>query len=1361
MHVKRYFILVVFIACFGEISPRVFYCGGRYSPSLNMLSFETPSIGSRGLYPPSVVCKWVFKPPLGDKGSIIFEYFDLERTENCNNDYLEIRKGRRDVSPLYGKYCGTDIPGMITIDGDIYVKFSSNDVDQRTGFRAHYRVGECYRDFSALEGRFATPNFPNKYVEALCEWKIRVPSGFRIRLEFKEFHIDGDNRSLCWSRGYYSPNTGMVIVREGLTRDDSRTLARYCGMYAPPVLSSGNELLVTFDAHETAWGGGTGFEAFYYAERPTCEERINIGQPAPSHSTLYPKIGNLTTHNYPHSYPANQDCIWVINSRERPLLLNFTDFDIGGDAACEDEYVEVRDGDTERAPEFGRYCGSKHPDQLMLSSGRHLYIRFKSGGDVQGHRGFQVEYEEGSFKYLNGSRGTISEMREEIKWKGYIQVPSGYQVYLKFPFFDMAYYTVDDHFYIYDGPSTKFPLIANYESTYAPPVLASGNSVTILYRKYRTGEGTGVIIKYEAVEPRCLEVLRAESGNITSIDPGSDNGDIDMCEWRIYSYTAPMVVIEVVVLDLMESENCNDEYLEITGSRLNSSVVDRFCGTVAPAVMTLENVFLKFLPRSQGPSGSFRLTYRPGCEYIYEGSDEGTIRIPTPEMLRHFYRPCLFNITVSEGNRISMYFTKFDIDMREYGFRTWKVVEIFDRQSMEPIAGFSARVQPNTMVSTGPMVTITINLLNNDADMELTYEAAEPNSIPPRCLVADMTITDDIEGYLTSPRYPDPYPRNQDCVWTVKVADTLSHLSQVLRFQDFDVGERDEDNECGDDFVEVYDGLTTSSRLLGRFCGSAEDLPELLVSRESALTIRFHSGDTGGGRGFEIKHSSDCHKVFEESKSVIQIDASGKWRADLCTYEINLGKHNGVVLDFTNLNIGRVSHYPLKRQPFYLAVKVGKSKDLVATLFYHYAPIMMVPNDVIYLEHRSSRHHRSSFNVTYYRTKVNCSKAIGNIELKRDRNTIHGRVVKRIAVPERCEWAVVNKCGGRVRLLAKHHYSQFFKRRFPEDGCSDFIESPDGIGQYGATGNKLCRSLQSNMASISTSDVLAVKYVAGANRTFTYFDTEYAIYCGVSHRGYTELTEVLNESWDTYGITSDTASWMAVLWDNIEREPFCSGILVSKRYIMTSATCITEAGRRSASGNLTQVMVKLGKTNLETDEEHEQVFFMNSSSCLPSLNGKVCLLRLSNDAHFSYHVSPVCLPPDKALKQVRASEGTYGFTMGWPRLYRNSSYQATLQRIPLLIKSWDECKDNVRDEWEYKKDYFCAGHVDGDNGEPRCYGHDGGPFLKLWRGRWYLYGIVANEWDTWGEEGCPRRGTYGWFWRFVKALQDVEYILCS
>uniref|UniRef100_A0A8C4WXX0 Metalloendopeptidase n=1 Tax=Eptatretus burgeri TaxID=7764 RepID=A0A8C4WXX0_EPTBU len=105
------------------------------------------------------------------------------------------------------------------------------------------------------------------------------------------------------------------------------------------------------------------------------------------------------------------------------------------------------------------------------------------------------------------------------------------------------------------------------------------------------------------------------------------------------------------------------------------------------------------------------------------------------------------------------------------------------------------------------------------------------------------------EGEVLSPGYPGKYPNRQDC---------YSHISTKpgtrisLTFYSMNVEFRTA--SCPYDYVAVYDGTSTESLQLGKFCGWTA--PQPVTSTGSVLLVYFHSDFSLRGTGFQASYIS-------------------------------------------------------------------------------------------------------------------------------------------------------------------------------------------------------------------------------------------------------------------------------------------------------------------------------------------------------------------------------------------------------------------------------------------------------------------------------------------------------------------------
>lgn len=77
----------------------------------------------------------------GNRVLVSFSLFELETSEFCNEDYVELRKDSA-VGSLIGVYCGTDMPSNITAAHNIWVRFQSSGTGTASGFIADYSMCE-------------------------------------------------------------------------------------------------------------------------------------------------------------------------------------------------------------------------------------------------------------------------------------------------------------------------------------------------------------------------------------------------------------------------------------------------------------------------------------------------------------------------------------------------------------------------------------------------------------------------------------------------------------------------------------------------------------------------------------------------------------------------------------------------------------------------------------------------------------------------------------------------------------------------------------------------------------------------------------------------------------------------------------------------------------------------------------------------------------------------------------------------------------------------------------------------------------------------------------------------------------------
>ncbi|KAM3658544.1 membrane frizzled-related protein [Ammospiza maritima maritima] len=100
-----------------------------------------------------------------------------------------------------------------------------------------------------------------------------------------------------------------------------------------------------------------------------------------------------------------------------------------------------------------------------------------------------------------------------------------------------------------------------------------------------------------------------------------------------------------------------------------------------------------------------------------------------------------------------------------------------------------------------------------------------------------------LEGQLSTPNHPQPYPHQQLCLWQISVP--LGHVIE-LHFHNFSLESHE---DCSFDFVEVHDSAGTgTASLMGRFCG--HQVPPALTSSRHVMTVLFVADEGVADEGF-------------------------------------------------------------------------------------------------------------------------------------------------------------------------------------------------------------------------------------------------------------------------------------------------------------------------------------------------------------------------------------------------------------------------------------------------------------------------------------------------------------------------------
>uniref|UniRef100_A0A8C6T2M0 Metalloendopeptidase n=1 Tax=Neogobius melanostomus TaxID=47308 RepID=A0A8C6T2M0_9GOBI len=402
-------------------------------------------------YRPSKECVWRISVSEGYNVGLSFQAFEIERHDSCAYDYLEVRDGPLETSPLIGRFCGYDKPEDVrSTSHTLWMKFVSDGTVNKAGFAANFfkEEDECAKPdnggceqrcvntlgsfkcacdpgfelapdkksceaacgglLSKLNGTISTPGWPKEYPpNKNCVWQVVAPTQYRISMQFETFDLEGNE--VC--------KYDYVEVRSGLS-SDSKLHGKYCGTEVPEVITSQyNNMRIEFKSDNTV--SKKGFKAHFFSDKDECSkdnggcqhECVNtVGsymcqcrhgfvlhdnkhdcKEAECEHKIHSSSGTLSSPNWPDKYPSRKECTWDISATPgHRVKITFSEFEIEQHQECAYDHLEAFDGDGDTATILGRLCGSKTPEPL-ISTGNKMYLRFISDASVQ-RKGFQATH---------------------------------------------------------------------------------------------------------------------------------------------------------------------------------------------------------------------------------------------------------------------------------------------------------------------------------------------------------------------------------------------------------------------------------------------------------------------------------------------------------------------------------------------------------------------------------------------------------------------------------------------------------------------------------------------------------------------------------------------------------------------------------------------------------------------------------------------------------------------------------------------------------------------------------------------------------------------------------------------------------
>ncbi|XP_041921873.1 CUB and sushi domain-containing protein 1-like [Alosa sapidissima] len=619
--------------------------------------------------------------------------------------------------------------------------------------------------------------------------------------------------------------------------------------------------------------------------------------------------GVILSPNYPEEYGSNMNCVWLIIAEPGSRIhLIFSDFEV----ESQFDYLIVKDEGMPEPTTFGTFSGKDVPSQIA-SNGHIMRLEFQSDHSNTA-RGFNITYttfgqnechdpgipvngqrfgehfllgssvlftcDEGFIK-THGSEAITCVIQDgNVVWNaavprceapcgGHLTAPLGVLLSPGWPGFykdslncewiiearkDHAIKITFDRFQtevnydtleVRDGPSTSSPLIGEYQGTQAPRFLIStSNYMYLLFTTDNSRSSVGFQIRYESI------MMETDS----CLDPGIPvNGKRHGNSFAIGSR---------VTFSCDHGYTLSDEEPIVCerNHQWNHALpsCDALCGgyIFGKSGSILSPGFPDFYPNSLNCTWTIEVSHGKGVQLVFHTfhledshdylliTEDGSFTDPVARLTGSVLPPSIkaglfgnFSAQLRFVSDFSMSYEGFNITFSEYDLEPCE----------DPgVPAYSRRVGFHFGVGDS-LIFSCFGGYRLEGELKITCLGGGRRvwSAPlPRCVAECGATSVGIEGVLLSPNYPANYGNNHECIYRIETERGKGIRMVATNFQLLE-----------GDYLKIYDGSDSSSRLLGNF--SRSEMTNVVInSTSNHLWIEFNSNGTGTNKGFRLTYSS-------------------------------------------------------------------------------------------------------------------------------------------------------------------------------------------------------------------------------------------------------------------------------------------------------------------------------------------------------------------------------------------------------------------------------------------------------------------------------------------------------------------------
>mgnify|MGYP000018708000 CR=1 FL=1 len=737
-----------------------------------------------------------------------------------------------------GIFCGNSAPtsNITSSDRALIVKHHSESGNSGK-WKLTWTVDEnvCGGEYTGDSGTITSPNFPNPPdTNRACRWHIIADMDRAVKLTFTSVNM-----------GQLSCYYDYIKVYNGI-RDNSPLFwqGTICYTTVPsPFISAGNTMRIDFQS--SGYGYNAGFSANYVTnENRFCGGERNIVNPT--------DVNYIVSPGYPEEYPNNTECEWIISSPTRgneTIYFDFIEFDLEDHSTCDYDRLEFRVPLIDSNAVYATLCGNTMPEPFALPS-TTVDVVFQS--DDLDHGKFNMSY---TIKPCGGfitgqSQGVIASPNFPSAYNHndyciwLIEVDVGHSIGVHWDDFEVEGSITDgclhDAVSLYNGPSLTYPELGRYCDSNPPPTLdihTANNYLTILFISDHSVASSGWKLTWSADNSGCgNQQIHATEGQIQSPGYPTAYSSNMNCFWTIFTEESSRINLAFTNFELEGSEpSCSWDYVILyDGDSITAPQIGgRMCGLKDP--FSVESgrhiLFVRFRTDSSINKPGFAAEWTTVCGQTINSTGEvgesGMIVSPNYPAPYPGNFDCRWGLNGADTTDfVRLHFVNFNLEIGSNGgcpfdfVRVYKGSTISSSRLLGEYCG--SDLPPSSSTHGSMLIHFQTDHIIEDTGFKLEYDFESCGGIRegPSGEINGHTPTDDWSDH-----------RNQNCTWIIMVG---INKAIELKFSLFDI---EYHPNCENDYVSIYDGPDTNSRMIGKYCGSTP--PSFILTRQNYMTIEY------------------------------------------------------------------------------------------------------------------------------------------------------------------------------------------------------------------------------------------------------------------------------------------------------------------------------------------------------------------------------------------------------------------------------------------------------------------------------------------------------------------------------------------